>query len=63
MGSIGFQDIELVLVCHNEVKVSIVMNIFEIKPNEKGLKQLNSKIVVEKCVNDIMVCAVKKQLK
>lgn len=38
MGSIGFQDIELVLVCHNEVKVSIIMNIFGIKPNEEAGK-------------------------
>lgn len=31
MGSIGFQHIELVLVCHNEAIVSAVMNIFGIE--------------------------------
>jgi len=36
MGSIGFQHIELVLVCHNEEKVTIIMNIFGIKPNDFG---------------------------
>jgi len=58
MGSIGFQHIELVLVCHNEVKVSIIMNIFGLKPDDFGGGTLSRNDVVGKCCNDIILCAI-----